>query len=56
MEGVNDSMENIAEFIDTIETTFTKTFNKIKANRDTDIIKIEKKIDKLKKNISDIEE
>ena len=56
MTSANDSIWTTITFADTMEKTFTTTFDKIKKTRDTDVKKIEKKIDKLKKNSSDIEE
>ncbi len=56
MAGVNDTVSTALTFADTIDKSLITTFDKIKKARDTDVKKIEKKIEKLKKNISDIEE
>ena len=56
MTGINDTVWTAITFADTMEKSFNTIFNKIKKARDTDIKKTERKIERLKKNISDIEE
>jgi hypothetical protein len=56
MTGVNDTVWATIAFTDALNKSIITTFDKIKKTRDTDVKKVEKKIDKLNKNISDIEE